>query len=193
MTTLILAVVFLGEEIGWRGFLPLRLCELMPGRRAAVLTGACDAIFHVPLLILTTTYQYAGSRWIVAPTVTAIHRRSHRCRNRLSSIRCYAIVDRRRSVRGSRDGPASASPTPNEPDSRVGATASMGLASTSIATVMQKSRPAARAPTRAVAGRCTDGSGCRSGRCQRRAASGPCPPPCNARTRWQVRPGRSSR
>ena len=69
MTTLILAVVFLGEEIGWRGFLPLRLCELMPGRRAAVLTGACDAIFHVPLLILTTTYQYAGSRWIVAPTV----------------------------------------------------------------------------------------------------------------------------
>jgi len=39
----------------------------MPGRRAAVLTGACDAIFHVPLLILTTTYQYAGSRWIVAP------------------------------------------------------------------------------------------------------------------------------
>ena len=83
--------------------------------------------------------------------------------------------------------------TPNEPDSRVGATASMSLASTSIATVMQKSRPAARAPTRAVAGRCTDGSGCRSGRCQRRAASGPCPPPCNARTRSQVRPGRSSR
>jgi hypothetical protein len=100
VTTLILAVVFLGQEIGRRGFLPLRLCELMPGRRAAVLTGACDAIFHVPLLILTTTYQYAGSRWIVAPTVTAIHRRSHRCRNRLSSIRCYAIVDRRRSVRG---------------------------------------------------------------------------------------------
>jgi hypothetical protein len=86
VTTLILAVVFLGEEIGWRGFLPLRLCELMFGRRAAVLTGACDAIFHVPLLILTTTYQYAGSRWIVAPTVTAIHRRSHRCRNRLAAL-----------------------------------------------------------------------------------------------------------
>jgi hypothetical protein len=50
---------------------PLRLCELMPGRRAAVLTGACDAIFHVPLLTLATTYQYAGIRWIVAPTVTA--------------------------------------------------------------------------------------------------------------------------
>jgi hypothetical protein len=36
-----------------------------------VLTGACDAIFHVPLLTLATTYQYAGIRWIVAPTVTA--------------------------------------------------------------------------------------------------------------------------
>jgi hypothetical protein len=108
VTTLILAVVFLGQEIGRRGFLPLRLCELMPGRRAAVLTGACDAIFHVPLLTLTTTYQYAGSRWIVAPTVTATHRRSHRCRNRLSSIRCYATVDRRRSVRGSSCGNKSA-------------------------------------------------------------------------------------
>jgi hypothetical protein len=36
-------VVFLGKEIGWRGFLLLRLCELMAGRRAALLTGACDA------------------------------------------------------------------------------------------------------------------------------------------------------
>jgi uncharacterized protein len=69
VTTLIFAVVFLGEEIGWRGFLLLRLCELMPGRSAAVLTGACHAIYHVPLLTLTTTYQYAGSRWIVVPTV----------------------------------------------------------------------------------------------------------------------------
>jgi uncharacterized protein len=69
VTTLIFAVVFLGEEIGWRGFLLLRLCELMPGRSAAVLTGACHAIYHVPLLTLTTTYQYAGSRWIIVPMV----------------------------------------------------------------------------------------------------------------------------
>ena len=69
VTTLIFAVVFLGEEIGWRGFLLLRLCELMPARSAAVLTGACHAIYHVPLLTLTTTYQYAGSRWIVVPMV----------------------------------------------------------------------------------------------------------------------------
>ena len=41
----------------------------MPARSAAVLTGACHAIYHVPLLTLTTTYQYAGSRWIVVPMV----------------------------------------------------------------------------------------------------------------------------
>jgi hypothetical protein len=101
VTTLILAVVFLGEEIGWRGFLPPKALRVDARAPRRVLTGACDAIFHVPLLTLTTTYQYAGSRWIVAPTVTATHPRSHRCRNRLSSIGCCATVDRRRSVRGS--------------------------------------------------------------------------------------------
>jgi len=34
-----------------------------------VLTGAFHAIFHLPLLLLTTTYQSAGNRWIVVPTV----------------------------------------------------------------------------------------------------------------------------
>jgi hypothetical protein len=34
-----------------------------------VLTGACHAVFHLPLLLLTTTYQSAGSRWIVVPMV----------------------------------------------------------------------------------------------------------------------------
>ena len=34
-----------------------------------MLTGAFHAIFHLPLLLLTTTYQSAGSRWIVVPTV----------------------------------------------------------------------------------------------------------------------------
>lgn len=69
LTALIFGVVLLGEEIGWRGFLLLRLCELMPGRGAAVLTGACHAVFHIPLLTLTTTYQSSGSRWIVVPMV----------------------------------------------------------------------------------------------------------------------------
>ena len=69
VTTIIFTVVLLGEEIGWRGYLLFRLAELTSGRRAALLTGAFHAIFHLPLLLLTTTYQSAGSRWIVVPTV----------------------------------------------------------------------------------------------------------------------------
>ena len=62
-------MVFLGEEIGWRGYLLFRVAELTSGRRAAVVTGAFHAIFHLPLLLLTTTYQSAGKRWIVVPMV----------------------------------------------------------------------------------------------------------------------------
>ena len=69
LTTIIFAVVFLGEEIGWRGYLLFRVAELTSGRRAAILTGAFHAIFHLPLLLLTTTYQSAGNRWIVVPMV----------------------------------------------------------------------------------------------------------------------------
>src|SRR5215203_6253896 len=42
--TIFYGFVFLGEEIGWRGFLLFRLAELTSGRRAAVLTGAFHAI-----------------------------------------------------------------------------------------------------------------------------------------------------
>lgn len=68
-TLIIFTVVFIGEEMGWRGYLLPRLAELMPGRHAAVLTGACHAIFHLPLLLLTTTYQFAGNRLVVVPMV----------------------------------------------------------------------------------------------------------------------------
>ena len=69
VSTAIFGVVFLGEEIGWRGFLLLRLAEVTSGRRAALITGACHAVFHLPLLVLTTTYQSAGNRWVVVPMV----------------------------------------------------------------------------------------------------------------------------
>jgi len=69
ITIIIFTVVLLGEEIGWRGYLLFRLAELTSGRRAAVLTGAFHAIFHLPLLLLTTTYQSDGKRWIVVPVV----------------------------------------------------------------------------------------------------------------------------
>jgi uncharacterized protein len=69
VSTAVFGVLFLGEEIGWRGFLLLRLAEVLSGRRAALVTGAFHAVFHLPLLLLTTTYQSAGSRWIVVPMV----------------------------------------------------------------------------------------------------------------------------
>jgi membrane protease YdiL (CAAX protease family) len=69
VSTVIAGVIFLGEEIGWRGYLLFRLAELTSGRRAALLTGAFQAIFHLPLLLLTTTYQSEGNRWIVVPMV----------------------------------------------------------------------------------------------------------------------------
>jgi uncharacterized protein len=69
LTLVVFGVVLLGEEIGWRGFLLLRFCAVMPGRRAVVATGACQAAFHLPLLTLTTTYQSEGNRWIVVPMV----------------------------------------------------------------------------------------------------------------------------
>ena len=69
LATAVFTVVFLGEEVGWRGFLLFRLAEVTSGRRAALLTGAFHAVFHLPLLVLTTTYQSAGSRWVVVPMV----------------------------------------------------------------------------------------------------------------------------
>jgi uncharacterized protein len=69
VSTAVFGVAFLGEEIGWRGFLLLRLAEVVSGRRAALVTGAFHAVFHLPLLLLTTTYQGAGSRWVVVPMV----------------------------------------------------------------------------------------------------------------------------
>jgi membrane protease YdiL (CAAX protease family) len=69
VTIIIFAVVFLGEEIGWRGYLLFRVAELTSGRRAALVTGAFHAIFHLPLLLIATTYQSEGNRWIVVPMV----------------------------------------------------------------------------------------------------------------------------
>jgi membrane protease YdiL (CAAX protease family) len=67
----IAAIVLLGEEIGWRGFLLPRLQALTSGRRAAVLTGFTHGLFHLPLILLTTTYDTAGNRYFVAPLVVA--------------------------------------------------------------------------------------------------------------------------
>jgi membrane protease YdiL (CAAX protease family) len=71
----VMSVIIMGEEIGWRGFLLPRVQELTDKRRAAVITGFMHGLFHLPLIVIATTYDTGGSRWIVAPaavvTITA--------------------------------------------------------------------------------------------------------------------------
>jgi len=76
LINLAVTVVFvLTEEVGWRGFLLPRVQRLTSPRNAAVATGFGHALVHLPLVLLTTTYNSAGSRWLVAPlmvvTITA--------------------------------------------------------------------------------------------------------------------------
>ena len=68
-------VVLMGEEIGWRGFMLPRIQLLTTKRRAALVTGFVHGCFHLPLILIATTYDTEGSRWIAAPaavlTITA--------------------------------------------------------------------------------------------------------------------------
>jgi len=68
VVSFIVSTVFiLGEEIGWRGYLLPRVQQLTGKRRAAVATGFLHGCFHLPLILIATTYDQHGSRWIVAP------------------------------------------------------------------------------------------------------------------------------
>jgi membrane protease YdiL (CAAX protease family) len=75
MNFAILVVFVLCEEIGFRGFVLPRVQQLTTKRRAAVVTGFLHALFHLPLILLATTYDATGSRWVAAPmavlTITA--------------------------------------------------------------------------------------------------------------------------
>jgi len=62
-------VLALTEEIGWRGYLLPRVQALVSKRKAALVVGFLHGMFHVPLMVFTTTYNSIGSRWIVVPTV----------------------------------------------------------------------------------------------------------------------------
>jgi membrane protease YdiL (CAAX protease family) len=64
-------VVILGEEIGWRGYLLPRLQLVLSPRRAAGTAGLIHGLFHLPAILLTTTYDSVGSRYEVAPVVVA--------------------------------------------------------------------------------------------------------------------------
>lgn len=63
------SLLILGEEIGWRGYLLPRLELVLSPRRAALTTGLIHGAFHLPLILLTTTYDSVGSRFVVAPVV----------------------------------------------------------------------------------------------------------------------------
>jgi CAAX protease family protein len=67
VTFVLWSFIFLGEEIGWRGFLLPRLAEVMPFRRAAMLVGVAQWAYHVPLYLTASGYMSGGSRWIVVP------------------------------------------------------------------------------------------------------------------------------
>jgi len=65
-------VFILGEEIGWRGYLLPRMQQLTSKRRAAVVTGFVHGLFHLPLILIATTYNTEGSRWVAAPVAVAV-------------------------------------------------------------------------------------------------------------------------
>lgn len=69
LNVVIMSVLVLGEEIGWRSYLLPRLASIMPVRRASLVTGFLQGLFHLPLLLLTPAYDGDGSRWIVVPGI----------------------------------------------------------------------------------------------------------------------------
>jgi uncharacterized protein len=62
-------VLGLGEEIGWRGYL---LPLLADRRSASAAVGVLHGIWHLPLMIFTTSYNAAGSRWITIPVMLGV-------------------------------------------------------------------------------------------------------------------------
>lgn len=66
-------VFILGEEIGWRGYLLPRMQQLVHDkRRAALLTGFVHGCFHLPLILIGTTYDNEVPHWVAAPTAVAL-------------------------------------------------------------------------------------------------------------------------
>lgn len=63
---LIVVILALAEEIGWRGYL---LPHLLPlGRnRALLLSGFLHGVWHLPIMLMTPYYHGAGNLWIIIP------------------------------------------------------------------------------------------------------------------------------
>jgi membrane protease YdiL (CAAX protease family) len=72
VTLVFMSVLFLSEELGWRAYMLPRVQQLTSRRRAAVVTGFIHGCFHLPLMLIATTYDEHGSRWLIAPMVVAV-------------------------------------------------------------------------------------------------------------------------
>lgn len=56
----------LGEELGWRGYLLPRLREMGEGK-ALLVSGLIWAVWHLPLMLLTTQYHAGQNLWLYFP------------------------------------------------------------------------------------------------------------------------------
>jgi CAAX protease family protein len=72
VSLLIFTIVFMGEEIGWRGFLLPRFAQITSFRNAALVTGLAHGLFHLPLYLIGSSYMPAGERWIVVPIAMVV-------------------------------------------------------------------------------------------------------------------------
>ena len=71
--SLVIGTLFIvAEEIGWRGYLLPRFQQLTTKRRAAVMTGFVHGCFHLPLILLATTYDTGSAKWFAAPMAVAV-------------------------------------------------------------------------------------------------------------------------
>lgn len=59
-------VLSLGEEMGWRGYLLPRL-EALGAWAAVLLTGLLHAVFHLPIIFLTTLYHPGANKLVLVP------------------------------------------------------------------------------------------------------------------------------
>jgi membrane protease YdiL (CAAX protease family) len=59
-------VLSLGEELGWRGYLLPRL-EALGAWAAVLLTGFLHALFHLPIILLTTLYHPGANKLVLVP------------------------------------------------------------------------------------------------------------------------------
>src|SRR3954453_14030685 len=73
INAVVISTLFIvAEEIGWRGYLLPRFQQLTSKRRAALASGFAHGCFHLPLILLATTYDTGTPKWVAAPVAVAV-------------------------------------------------------------------------------------------------------------------------